>query len=110
MAAESQKTPGSNAGVKAEEAEAAEQPRERRSDFLTARQLAEVLQIGESTVHRLRRQGRIPAVMITDKLIRFNIKDVKHALKSSQTVRPHSDNSEESSPQLSFIDLFDDFD
>lgn len=110
MAAERQKASNRNASAKPEEAETGEQARERRADFLTARQLGEVLQISESTVHRLRRQGRIPAVMITDKLIRFNLKDVKHALKS-QSARAHSDHvSEEPSPQLSFTDLYEDFD
>lgn len=110
MTAERQKASNRNTGAKPEETEVIEQGRERRADFLTARQLGEVLQISESTVHRLRRQGRIPAVLITDKLIRFNLKDVKHALKSSQSVRPNTDNNEENSPQLSFNDLFEDFD
>jgi excisionase family DNA binding protein len=110
LAAERQKAANRNASAKSEEPEATEQSRERKVDFLTARQLGELLQISESTVHRLRREGRIPAVMITDKLIRFNIKDVKQALKSTQTVRPPSDQSnEEPSPQLSFNDLYEDF-
>lgn len=110
MTAERQKVSNRNARTKPEDMDMAEQARERKSDFLTARQLGEVLQISESTVHRLRREGRIPAVMITDKLIRFNLKDVKHALKSTQVVRSQSDNNEEPSPQLSFNDLYEDFD
>lgn len=111
MTAERQKASSRSINAKSEESEATEQSREKKADFLTARQLGEVLQISESTVHRLRRQGRIPAVMITDKLIRFNIKDVKHALKSTQSVRANSDQSdEEPSPQLSFNDLYKDFD
>src|SRR5688572_28656584 len=57
--------------------ESAEQAKDKRADYLTARQLAEVLQVSESTVHRLRRAGRIPAVMLTDRLIRFNLRDVQ---------------------------------
>jgi len=75
----------------------------RRTEFLTARQLAEVLQVSQSTIHRLRRSGRIPAIMLTNRLIRFNLRDVKAALgggfKKSQ--------EEEKDPdQLSFDDLF----
>ena len=80
----------------------------RRQDFLTARQLAEVLQISESTIHRLRREGRIPAISITDRLIRFNLKDVKNALRSESRAE-ESSREEEPSPQLSFDDLFSDF-
>jgi excisionase family DNA binding protein len=80
-----------------------------RSEFLTARQLAEHLQISESTVHRLRRAGRIPAVMLSNRLIRFNLREVKHALKSQQAGTDHSDSDQESSPQLSFGDLYSNF-
>ncbi|MEW6211481.1 MAG: helix-turn-helix domain-containing protein [Acidobacteriota bacterium] len=80
----------------------------KRQDFLTARQLAEVLQISEATIHRLRRAGRIPAISITGRLIRFNLKDVKNALRSeSRADYPARDL--EPSPQLSFDDLFSDF-
>lgn len=81
---------------------------------MTARQLAEVLQVSESTVHRLRRAGRIPAVALTDRLIRFNLRDVQKALKPSPAARPHTDGrdpdaEQETSPQLSFDDLYSDF-
>ena len=94
--------------------ETSEQAKEKRADYLTARQLAEVLQISESTVHRLRRTGRIPAVMLTDRLIRFNLRDVQKALRPTTAARSQSDGSEADhteppSPQLSFEDLNSDF-
>jgi excisionase family DNA binding protein len=80
----------------------------KRNEFLTAKQLAEVLQISESTIHKLRRAGKIPAVMLTDRLIRFNLKEVKHALRSSQASINHHEPvaSEAPDPQLSFEDFF----
>jgi len=91
---------------KAEEVAVLEPPR--RSEFLTAKQLAEILQISESTIHKLRRTGKIPAVVVTDRLIRFNLKDVKHALRSAHTGSNHQEaiESNEPDPQLSFEDLF----
>ena len=88
-----------------------EPAREKRIEYLTARQLAEVLQVSESTIHRLRRAGRIPAVSLTGRLIRFNLRDVQKALKAMQTARPHEDGNEaqhedEPTAQLSFDDLF----
>ena len=80
-----------------------EQPKEKRSEFLTARQLAEVLQVSESTIHRLRRAGRIPAISLTGRLIRFNLRDVKHALRP-HTEQSHREDEElgEPDPQLPF--------
>ena len=91
-----------------------EQAKDKRADYLTARQLAEVLQISESTVHRLRRAGRIPAVMLTDRLIRFNLRDVQKALRPTTSARAQADESapdqdHQPSPQLSFEDLYSDF-
>ncbi len=57
---------------------------ETREEFLTARQLAAVLQVSESTVRRLAREGRIPSVRLTTRLIRFNLKSVCKALDGSQ--------------------------
>ena len=83
---------------------------EKRTEYLTAHQLAEVLQVSESTIHRLRRAGRIPAVELTDRLIRFNLRDVQKALKPTHAARAESgDGEEEPSPQLSFDDLYADF-
>jgi excisionase family DNA binding protein len=115
MTGDGQKTRGREAGAKPGEAEASEQAKEKRVEYLTAQQLAELLQVSESTIHRLRRAGRIPAVALTDRLIRFNLRDVQRALRPTQTARTPSDNggdaggAEESGPQLSFGDLFMDF-
>lgn len=79
-----------------------EQTKETRPEYLTARQLAEHLQVSEATVHRLRRAGRIPAVMLTNRLIRFNLRDVKTALKGTFQEEP---DDEGPSPQLSFEDV-----
>jgi excisionase family DNA binding protein len=102
-----------NPQAKTGETDVPEQPRDKRAEYLTARQLSEVLQISEATVHRLRRTGRIPAVLLTDRLIRFNLRDVQKAL------RPHSashsadageaEHEQEPSPQLSFEDLTAEF-
>ena len=94
--------------------EPAEQAKEKRSEYLTAHQLAEVLQVSESTIHRLRRAGRIPAVALTDRLIRFNLRDVQKALRSTQAARSDASDADhnqeqEPSPQLSFDDLYADF-
>jgi excisionase family DNA binding protein len=104
VAAERQK-PHSKTG----ESDAPEQPKDKRAEYLTARQLSEVLQVSEATIHRLRRAGRIPAVLLTDRLIRFNLRDVQKALRP-QSASHSSDGSEaeqehEPSPQLSFEDL-----
>ena len=97
----------------ADKPEAVEPAREKRVEYLTAQQLAEVLQVSESTVHRLRRAGRIPAVELTGRLIRFNLRDVQKALKAMQTARPHEDGEphpeDEPTAQLSFDDLFAEF-
>lgn len=85
---------------------------EKKVEYLTARQLGEVLQISESTVHRLRRSGRIPAVLLTDRLIRFNLRDVQKALRPSQPARAQAtadgghSQEKEFDPQLSFESLF----
>jgi excisionase family DNA binding protein len=107
VAAERQKT-----HAKAGESEAPEPPKDKRAEYLTARQLAEILQISEATVHRLRRSGRIPAVLLTGRLIRFNLRDVQKALRP-QSAQPHPSDgtgpAEEPSPQLSFEELYSEF-
>lgn len=104
MAAERQK-PHAKTG----ESDAPEQPRDKRAEYLTARQLSKVLQISEATVHRLRRAGRIPAVLLTDRLIRFNLRDVQKALRPQSASHPSGGSEAEQeqvpSPQLSFEDL-----
>ena len=53
---------------------------EEREEFLTARQLAKVLQVSESTVRRLARKRRIPSVRLTPKIVRFHLDAVRSAL------------------------------
>jgi len=95
--------------ARAGEPDGAEQPRDKRADYITARQLAEVLQVSEATIHRLRRTGRIPAILLTDRLIRFNLRDVQKALRPQSASHPSDGNEsveeQEPSPQLSFEDL-----
>jgi excisionase family DNA binding protein len=86
---------------------------ERKAEYLTARQLGEILQVSESTIHRLRRAGRIPAVVLTDRLIRFNLRDVQKALRPAYSNRAQANSDDanparerEPDPQLSFDDLF----
>src|SRR5215210_7327645 len=111
MTVDDQRTGSREARARAGDAEVSEQAKEKRVEYLTAHQLAEVLQVSESTIHRLRRAGRIPAVELTDRLIRFNLRDVQKALRPTQAARAQSDNgseaseAEEPSPQLSFGDL-----
>ena len=80
---------------------------EAREEFLTARQLAEVLQVSESTVRRLARDGRIPCVRLTPRLLRFNLKAVCRALDGGAThARPKRRQPEEperEEAQLSFL-------
>jgi len=105
LAAQRQKS-----NAKSGELEAGEH-KEKRADYLTARQLSEVLQVSEATIHRLRRAGRIPAVLLTDRLIRFNLRDVQKALRpqlSSRTSESEEAEPEEI-PQLSFEDVFSEF-
>lgn len=80
---------------------------ETHEEFLTARQLASVLQVSESTVRRLAREGRIPCVRLTPRLLRFNLKAVCRALDGSHTnarsKRRHTEEAERDDGQLSFL-------
>ena len=58
---------------------------DKREEFLTARQLAALLQVSESTVRRLAREGRIPSVRLTSRLMRFHLSSVISALDGTQT-------------------------
>lgn len=79
-----------------------------RPEFLTARQLAAFLQVSETTVRRLAREGRIPAVRLTPRLVRFHLPTVLEALDGEAGRRkrrhahalPAADDA-----QLSFDDL-----
>ena len=82
--------------------------RARREDFLTARQLAEVLQVSESTVRRLAREGRIPVVRLTPRLARYHLQAVMRALdgdKPRPRARRDGATTPADDPQLSFEDL-----
>ena len=105
-----QKKPSRIDRREAAEPDGTEQAKEKRAEFLTARQLAHVMQISESTVNRLRRSGVIPAVVLTERLIRYNLRDVRNALRPMQASQSHAaDQEQEPSPQLSFEDLYGDF-
>lgn len=79
---------------------------QKREEFLTAQQLAQILQVSESTVRRLARQGRIPSVRITPHILRFHLKAVREALDGAKRPRRGAaDGSEAESAQLSFADL-----
>ncbi|MGA9997892.1 MAG: helix-turn-helix domain-containing protein [Pyrinomonadaceae bacterium] len=78
-----------------------------RDEFLTARQLAAVLQVSESTVRRLAREGRIPSIRLTPRLIRFHLQSVRDALDGAHRLRsrrPQEESNGENA-QLSFADL-----
>ncbi len=79
-----------------------------RYEFLTARQLAAILQVSESTVRRLALAKRIPSMRIAPRILRFNLESVRHALE--ETTRPRSrrnegDGNAHNDAQLSFSDL-----
>lgn len=78
---------------------------EPREEFLTARQLASILQVSEATVRRLARKGRIPSIRLTSRLTRFHLPSVREALDGTRRTRRHAEETEPDSPQLSFTDL-----
>ena len=82
---------------------------EKRTDFLTARQLADHLQVSETTVHRMRRRGRIPFIRVTDRIVRFNLKDVRHALVRASAKRAEPEDLPDTSAQMEFADLLAEF-
>jgi len=74
-----------------------------REEFLTAKQVAEILQVSVSTVHRLAQKRRIPSVRLTPRIIRFHLDAVREALdvpRVSSTRNMQTDDA-----QLSFEDL-----
>lgn len=85
-------------------------PSDKRADYLTAKQLADVLQVSETTIHRLRRAGRIPAVYVTGRLPRFVLKDVRRALQRAPATSPDAHEAHEDDRQLGFGDVFEEFD
>ena len=74
-------------------------------EYLTARQLAAILQIGESTVLRLAHDGRIPSIRLTPRLIRFRLVSVRTALEQQNRWRPHEPEEEVNPAQMTFDDL-----
>jgi len=79
---------------------------EKREEFLTAKQLAEVLQVSESTVRRLARRRRIPSVRLTPHIIRFHLDAVREALEVPRYRIRHGEYEEQvDDAQLSFDDF-----
>ncbi|HXI23273.1 MAG TPA: helix-turn-helix domain-containing protein [Pyrinomonadaceae bacterium] len=74
-----------------------------REEFLTAKQLAEILQVSESTVRRLAQKRRIPSVRLTPRIIRFHLDAVREALDVPRVYGPHNVQTDDA--QLSFEDL-----
>ncbi len=74
-----------------------------REEFLTAKQLAAVLQVSESTVRRLAARRRIPSVRLTPRLIRFHLDAVREALDVPRISSPQGVQTDDA--QLSFEDL-----
>ncbi|MEK6301735.1 MAG: helix-turn-helix domain-containing protein [Acidobacteriota bacterium] len=106
MSTDRDKTSGRHKLPRSGEGDPSDSAREKKIEYLTAQQLAEVLQISEATVHRLRRAGRIPAVLLTDRLIRFNLRHVQKALRATQAQAEQADSEDEGpNPQLSFVDI-----
>ncbi|HKR59891.1 MAG TPA: helix-turn-helix domain-containing protein [Pyrinomonadaceae bacterium] len=79
---------------------------EEREEFLTARQLAKILQVSESTVRRLARKRRIPSVRVTPKIVRFHLDAVRESLDVPKHRIRHGEFVEiVDDAQLSFEDL-----
>jgi excisionase family DNA binding protein len=79
-----------------------------RGEFLTARQIAEVLQVSESTVRKLAREGRIPVVRLTPRLTRYNLQSVLRALDGDapkQGARRGKTSAADDEQQLPFEDV-----
>jgi excisionase family DNA binding protein len=77
---------------------------EEREEFLTAKQLAQVLQVSESTVRRLAAKRRIPSVRLTPRIIRFHLDAVRESLDVPRF--RHGEYEERvDDAQLSFEDL-----
>jgi len=77
-----------------------------REEFLTAKQLAQILQVSESTVRRLAAKRRIPSVRLTPKIIRFHLDAVRDALDVPRyRIRQGEPGERVDDAQLSFEDL-----
>jgi excisionase family DNA binding protein len=80
-------------------------PAETREEFLTARQLAAILQVSEATVRRLARKGRIPAIRLTPRITRFHLQAVRDALDGKPRARRSAAEPDAENPQLSFTEF-----
>jgi excisionase family DNA binding protein len=79
---------------------------EEREEFLTARQLAQFLQVSESTVRRLAAKRRIPSVRLTPRIIRFHLDAVREALDVPKYRIRHGEYDEQvDDAQLTFDDF-----
>src|SRR5207302_10614905 len=74
-----------------------------REEFLTAKQLAEILQVSETTVRRMAQKRRIPSVRLTPRIIRFHLDAVREALDVPRVSPPQSVKTDDA--QMSFDDL-----
>jgi excisionase family DNA binding protein len=78
-----------------------------REEFLTAKQVAAILQVSESTVRRLAARRRIPSVRLTPRIIRFHLDAVREALEVPRHRIRHGEYTERvDDAQLSFDDFF----
>jgi excisionase family DNA binding protein len=79
---------------------------EDREEFLTAKQVAAILQVSESTVRRLAARRRIPSVRLTRRIIRFHLDAVREALDVPRHRIRHGEYAERvDDAQLSFDDF-----
>src|SRR3989440_12714529 len=92
--------------LKAETLDSKLRPMSDREEFLTAKQLAEILQVSESTVRRLAQKRRIPSVRLTPRIIRFHLDAVREALDVPRyRIRRDLSEVQVDDSQLSFDDL-----
>jgi excisionase family DNA binding protein len=79
----------------------------KQDEFLTARQVAAILQVSQATVRRLAQTGRIPSIRLTSRLLRFHLPTVRAALdaEAKRSRRPQPDEEPTDDGQLSFADL-----
>jgi excisionase family DNA binding protein len=77
-----------------------------REEFLTAKQLAKILQVSESTVRRLAQRRRIPSVRLTPHIVRFHLDAVREALDVPRYRIRHGEYQERvDDAQLTFDDF-----
>ena len=54
---------------------------EKDDEIVTADELGKRLRVKRTTVHRWGREGRIPVIRVTDRTVRFNLRDVMKTLE-----------------------------